>query len=62
MKSYYLLFFLPLLIVNYSTANTVEPFHKPEESVNSQFYLPPLQEMMIPLSDTTKMRISEVMQ
>ncbi|EDV1593714.1 hypothetical protein ABQ01_004997, partial [Salmonella enterica subsp. salamae] len=41
MKSYYLLFFLPLLIVKHSTANTVEPFHEPEESVNSQFYLPP---------------------
>lgn len=41
MKSYCLLFFLPLLIVKYSTANTVEPFHEPEESVNSQFYLPP---------------------
>lgn len=41
MKSYYLVFFLPLLIVKYSTANTVEPFHEPEESVNSQFYLPP---------------------
>lgn len=36
MKSYYLVFFLPLLIVKYSTANTVEPFHEPEESVKSQ--------------------------
>ncbi|MGK7301890.1 phosphatase PAP2 family protein, partial [Salmonella enterica] len=41
MKNRYLLFFLPLIVVKYSSADTVQPFHSSEESVNSQFYLPP---------------------
>lgn len=41
MKSRYLLFFLPLIVAKYTSAETVQPFHSPEESVNSQFYLPP---------------------
>lgn len=39
MKSRYLLFFLPLIVAKYTSAETVQPFHSPEESVNSQFYL-----------------------
>ncbi len=41
MKSRYLLFFLPLIVAKYTSAATVQLFHSPEESVNSQFYLPP---------------------
>ncbi|EGP1155118.1 hypothetical protein I7U92_001242 [Salmonella enterica] len=41
MKSRYLVFFLPLIVAKYTSAETVQPFHSPEESVNSQFYLPP---------------------
>lgn len=41
MKSRYLLFFLPLIVAKYTLAATVQLFHSPEESVNSQFYLPP---------------------
>ncbi|EDR5179021.1 phosphatase PAP2 family protein, partial [Salmonella enterica] len=37
MKSRYLLFFLPLIVAKYTSAATVQPFHSPEESVNSQF-------------------------
>lgn len=33
--------FLPLIVAKYTSAETVQPFHSPEESVNSQFYLPP---------------------
>ncbi|MGK7451329.1 phosphatase PAP2 family protein, partial [Salmonella enterica] len=39
MKSRYLLFFLPLIVAKYTSAATVQLFHSPEESVNSQFYL-----------------------
>lgn len=50
MKSRYLVFFLPLIVAKYTSAETVQPFHSPEESVNSQFYLPHRQVMMIRLS------------